>query len=118
MQVLIICDRFRKMPRRASSVSEIEQVVRVHGLLAEIGVCPPPLLQVLTVHGRSFLGRLMQDLTGSTRTRDGWSCFGSITLETERRKIEIDYLDVVTVERAGLKPRTKSGTKRARRTRK
>ena len=77
----------------------MEQIVRVHGLLHSIGVCPSPLLEVITASGETFVGQLLRDIVGNTQSAKGWSCHGSITLTTERGKVEIDYLDVVTVQK-------------------
>jgi hypothetical protein len=87
------------MPRRASSVSEIDQIARVHDLLNEIGVVPSPFLEVVTAGGKSIAGQLLRVLTGNVQTRKGWNSFGSLTLATDRGRIEIDYLDVAIVQK-------------------
>jgi len=87
------------MPRKARSVLEIDQVVRVCGLLNDIGIYPSPLIEVVTVSGKVFLGQLLRNVTGNAQTTRGWNCYGSITLATELGKVEIDYLDVVCLEK-------------------
>lgn len=87
------------MPRKASSVSEFAQIARVRALLHDIGVAPSPYLQVITASGRKHLGQLVRDVVGNTPKIGGWHAYGQITLSTEGGKVEIDYLDVVTVQR-------------------
>lgn len=87
------------MPRKASSVSEIAQIERVRALLNEIGIAPSPYVEVVTASGKSHTGQLLRDLVGNTPKVGGWSSYGVITLATERGKVEIDYLDIVTVQR-------------------
>jgi hypothetical protein len=86
------------VPRKASSVSEIAQIVRVHDLLHQIGVAPSPLLEVTTAGGNTFVGQLLRAAVGNRQGAKGWSSYGAIMLATERGKVEIDYLDVATVE--------------------
>jgi hypothetical protein len=88
------------MPRKASSVSELAQIERVRALLHEIGVTPTPNLEVITASGKTYVGQLLRDLIGNTPKVGGWNSYGVMTLATERGKIEIDYLDVVTVQKA------------------
>jgi hypothetical protein len=88
------------MPRKASSVSEIAQIERVRALLTGIGVTPSPLVEVVTASGKSYTGQLLRDLVGNTPKVGGWSSYGVITLATERGKVQIDYLDIVTVQRS------------------
>jgi hypothetical protein len=88
------------MPRKASSVSELAQIERVRALLHEIGVTPTPNLEVITASGKTYVGQLLRDLIGNTPKVGGWNSYGVLTLATERGKIEIDYLDVVTVQKA------------------
>ena len=88
------------MPRKASSVSELAQIGRVRGLLHEIGVTPTPNLEVITASGKTYVGQLLRDLIGNTPKVGGWNSYGVMTLATECGKIEIDYLDVVTVQKA------------------
>lgn len=87
------------MPRKASSVSEFAQIARVRALLHDIGVAPSPYLQVITASGRKYLGQLVRDVVGNTPKIGGWHAYGQITLSTEGGKVEIDYLDVVTLQR-------------------
>jgi hypothetical protein len=87
------------MPRKASSVSEIAQIGRVHALLNDIGVAPSPYVEVVTASGKSYTGQLLRAVVGNTPRVGGWSSYGAITLATERGKVEIDYLDIVTVQR-------------------
>jgi hypothetical protein len=105
MRLIGICELGVPVPRRASSVSEIDQIVRVHGLLANIGLWPSPLVEVVTASGKSVFGQLIRDVAGNAQTRKGWNCYGAIMLSTEQGKVEIDYLDVVTVEKSV--PRTR-----------
>ncbi len=87
------------MARKASSVSELEQIARVHGLLHEIGTTPAPVLDVTTANGKAFRGQLLRDLVGNKQSGKGWSSYGLITLATQDGTIEIDYLDIVSVVR-------------------
>jgi hypothetical protein len=88
------------MPRKASSVSEIDQILRVHSLLHDIGVAPSPRLEVVTAAGTARLGQLLRAVVGNTQSAKGWSSYGSILLATERGKVEIDYLDIVSMQKA------------------
>jgi hypothetical protein len=107
------------MERRASSVSEMEQIVRVHRLLTDIGVCPSPYLRVVTASGKTFSGQLVKDLVGSVAKVDGWNCYGSITLSNESGMVDIDYLDIVTAERSTQRstphPKARRGENKRRR---
>jgi len=88
------------MPRKASSVSEIAQIERVRALLHDIGVTPAPHLEVITASGQTYVGQLLRDLIGNTPKVGGWNSYGAMTLATERGKVKIDYLDVVTIQKA------------------
>jgi hypothetical protein len=87
------------MARRASSVSELDQIARVQALLREIGTTPAPHLEITTANGNAFKGHLLRDTVGNKQTAKGWNSYGSICLATEVGKIEIDYLDIVTIHR-------------------
>ena len=87
------------MPRLASSVSEIAQIERVRALVSRVGVAQSPYVEVVTASGRCHTGQLLRDLVGNTPKLGGWDCYGVITLGTEYGDIEIDYLDIVTVQR-------------------
>ena len=39
-------------------------------------------------------------MVGNTQSAKGWSSYGSILLATERGKVEIDYLDIVSMQKA------------------
>ncbi len=88
------------MPRKASSVSEIDQILRVHALLHAVGVAPSPRLEVVTAGGTACLGQLLRAVVGNAQGAKGWSSYGSILLATERGKVEIDYLDIVSMQKA------------------
>lgn len=96
------------MPRKASSVSEIDQILRVHTLLHDIGVVPSPRLEVVTAAGTGCLGQLLRAVVGNTQSAKGWSSYGSILLATERGKVEIDYLDIVSMRKAPSSVQEKS----------
>ena len=88
------------MPRKATSVAEFDQILRVNALLHDIGAAPSPRLQVITASGKAILGQLLRAVAGNTQGPKGWSSYGTMELATERGKIEIDYLDIVSMEKA------------------
>jgi hypothetical protein len=89
------------MPRKASSVEELDQLTHVHHLLCNLGTMPSPLLEVTTASGKTITGQLLRDVVGNQQGPRGWSSYGSILLSTERGKMEIDYLDIVSVQKKG-----------------
>ena len=91
------------MPRKSTSVSEIDQILRVHSLLNGIGVVPSPRLEVVTAAGTAYLGQLLKAVVGNSPSAKGWSSYGSIVIATELGKVEIDYLDVVLLRKAPAK---------------
>jgi hypothetical protein len=104
------------MPRRATSPEEIAQIARVHALLGDIDVAPPPYLVVSLANGKTHEGQLLDLRAGNTRKKDGsWFSFGAITLATGADKIEIDYLDIVSAQKGGSRfshPHPDLGTSR------
>lgn len=103
MQMVCIClasSREAAVSRKASSVSEIDQILRVHALLHDIGVAPSPCLEVVTAGGTVRLGQLLHAVVGNMQSAKGWSTYGSILLATESGKVEIDYLDIVSMHKA------------------
>ena len=88
------------MPRKATSVAEIDQILRVNGLLHEIGTIPSPCLEVITAGGKAILGQLLRAVAGNKQNAKGWSSYGTIELATECGKIEIHYLDIVSMQGA------------------
>jgi len=60
------------MPRKASSVSEIDQILRVHALLYAVGVAPSPRLEVVTAGGTACLGQILRAVVGNTQSAKGW----------------------------------------------
>jgi hypothetical protein len=90
------------VPRQASSPDEITQIARVHELLSEVGVAPSPELVVTLANGKKFTGRLVQDLVVNKPAKKGRSRVysGAITLATRDGDVEIDYLDVVWLQKS------------------
>ena len=91
------------MPRKATSGSEIDQILHVHSLLNDIGVAPSPRLEVVTAAGKAYLGQLLRAVVGNSQSAKGWSSYGSIVIATELGKVEIDYLDIVLMHTARAK---------------
>ena len=58
-----------------------------------------PLVEVTTASGKS-LGKVLRDVVGNKQSATGWSSYGSLMLGTQHGKVEIDYLDIVSVRRA------------------
>jgi hypothetical protein len=67
-------------------------------MLHLIGTNPSPRLVVTTANGKAFSGQLLRDVVGNKQTAKGWSSYGSMCLATQDGKVEIDYLDIVTVQ--------------------
>jgi hypothetical protein len=90
------------MPRKATSPEEIEQIARVHGLLSNVGVAPSPKLMVTLASGKKFSGQLVKECVSSMPDRRGRSRVysGVLTLETEDGSLQIDYLDIVWLQKA------------------
>lgn len=90
------------MARKATSPEEIGQIARVHALLSEVGVAPSPEIVVTLVNGTKFTGHLLQDRVvnrpGKAQSSRVYS--GAMTLETKDGEVEIDYLDVVWLQKA------------------
>jgi hypothetical protein len=91
------------MPRKATSVSEIDQILHVHSLLNDIGVAPSPRLEVVKAAGKAFLGQLLKAVVGNSQSAPCWSSYGSIVIATELGKVEIDYLGIVLMHTARAK---------------
>ena len=87
------------MARKATSVSELEQIERVRALLQDAGPIPSARLEVITAAGRRYVGHLLKAVMGSSPKIGGWDAFGRLTLGGDEGKVEIDFLDVVTVSR-------------------
>ena len=77
---------------KATRVSEIDQILQVHALLHDIGVAPSP-------RGTVFLGQLLRAVVGNMQRAKGWSSYGTLEVATERGKVEIDYLDIVSMQK-------------------
>jgi hypothetical protein len=92
--------RVGKMPRKATSPLEIEQIQRVCALLGRIGVCPAPNLMISTADGRTHVGQFAWQKVGTRpgRRRTDNAYYGSLQLRTADRRVEIDYLDIVTIQ--------------------
>ena len=92
------------MPRKASSPEEIEQIARVYGLLSNVGVAPSPKLMVTLASGKKFSGQLVKECVSSMPERRGRSRVysGILTLETEGGNVEINYLDIVWLQKSGV----------------
>lgn len=89
------------MPRNATSPEEIAQVARVHDLLCKVGVVPSPELVVTLASGKALTGQLVRALVANKSPRKGsfrLYC-GAITLATKDGKVEIDYLDIVGLQK-------------------
>jgi len=88
------------MPRKATSPLEIEQIQRIVALLCEIGVCPAPNLVVSTADGRTHVGQFAWHKMGNRAVKDrDTSYYGSLQLRTANCKVELDYLDIVAIQR-------------------
>ena len=89
----------RRMRRRATSILEVEQVQRVSALLGDLGAGPGQRVIVTTANGKTHAGKLLSHHLSSTLTRrDEKLCYyGSIELETDAGKSEINYLDIVWI---------------------
>jgi hypothetical protein len=89
------------VPRKASSPDEITQIARVHALLSDVGVAPSPEIVVTLANGKKLTGQLVQDLVvnkpGKKESSRVYS--GALTLATKDGDIEIDYLDVVWLQK-------------------
>ena len=90
------------MSRKATSPEEVAQIARVHARLSDVGVAPPPNLVVTVASGKVFTGQLVRDLVvkkpgskGRTRVY-----YGAITLATKSGNVDIDYLDIVCLQKA------------------
>jgi hypothetical protein len=103
------------VPRKATSVSEIDQIVHVHGLLNDIGVVPSPRIEVVTAAGKTYLGHLLKAVAGNSQSAKGWSSYGLVTIGT-LGKVEVDYLDVVLMQKAFSKAKEQSLPKLFRKT--
>ncbi len=90
------------MARKATSPEEITQIARVRTLLSEVGVAPSPKIVVTLANGKKFTGQLVQDLVvnkpGEKESSRVYS--GAITLATKEGDVEVDYLDVVWLQKA------------------
>jgi hypothetical protein len=78
--------------------------MRVHRLLIETKFAPSPLLEVIMANGKAIFGQLLRAVVGNTQNGSAWKSFGSMTLATEHGKIEIDYLDIVTLQEVLAQP--------------
>jgi hypothetical protein len=88
------------MPRKATSHLEIEQIQRIVALLCEIGVCPAPNLIVSTADGRTHVGQFAGHKMGNRAVKDReTSYYGSLQLRIANCKVELDYLDIVAIQR-------------------
>jgi len=94
----------RPKPRKATSLQEIEQIARVHGLLCVVGVAPSPELMVTLARRERLTGLLVKNCVGSKLGRQGRprAYSGALTLATEDGNVQIDYLDIVWLEKAKL----------------
>lgn len=92
------------MARKATSPEEMDQVARVHALLGDIRVAPPPRVSVTLANGKTHAGELVRLRVSNTPKKDGsWSAGGVITLWTGEQNVEIDYLDIVTAQQDSKK---------------
>ena len=89
------------MPRKAASPEEIDQVGRVHGLLIDAGVVPTRELIVTLASGNKITGWLIKNFVGNKQERRDRlrTYFGVLTLATEGGDVDIDYLDIVWLQR-------------------
>jgi hypothetical protein len=87
------------MPRKATSPAEFDQIGRVRTLLRGFRLFPAPELHVTTATQKVFSGHLVRDHVGNNARKGGrWTYYGSILLHTEHGEVEIDYLDIVSVD--------------------
>jgi hypothetical protein len=85
--------------RKATSPEELAQVVRVHGLLSGIDVVRRRQLAVTTANFETRTGRPVRLQVRNTRDKAGhWSSRGVLTLATEDGELEINFLDIVSVD--------------------
>jgi hypothetical protein len=90
------------MARQATSAEELAQIARVHGLLSGVIVALPPDVVVTRTNGKKIAGQIVRDVVVNKPSKKGgpWVCVGVVTIATSHGKVEIDYLDIVLVERA------------------
>ena len=106
------------MARQATSPEELAQIARVRGLLSGVIFFIPPDVVVTGTNRKKIAGQLVRDVVVNKpgKKQGGprmWS--GVVTLATHHGNIEIDYLDIVWVERASKPLGTPSTKKRSRR---
>ena len=95
------------MHRRATSPEELAQVARVHGLLSNIDVARSPHLAVTVATGKTLTGQFLRLHVRNTpmNAKKGLvSSQGAVTIATRDGELEINYLDIVslqTVQRPG-----------------
>ena len=90
------------MPRKATSPAEFDQIDRVRTLLRGFRLHPSPNLQVTTAGKKTYVGQLVRDHVGSNARKGGrLAYYGSVALLTDEGEVEIDYLDIVTIEPKG-----------------
>jgi hypothetical protein len=89
------------MHRKATSPEEFAQVARVHALLCGVNVVQSPQLAVTIASGQTHTGQFVQLQIRNTATRKGGcACHGVITLATPEGELNINYLDVVSLQSA------------------
>ena len=90
------------MPRKATSPAEFDQIDRVRTLLRGFRLHPLPDLQVTTAGWKTYAGQLVRDHVGSNARKGGHlAYYGSVVLLTDDGEVEIDYLDIATIEPKG-----------------
>jgi hypothetical protein len=91
----------RPMRRQATSPEELAQLARVHGLLCNIDVFRSPHLAVTVATGKTLTGQFLRlhERNMPAKTKKGLlASEGEITLATQDGELEINYLDIVSLQ--------------------
>ncbi len=107
------------MARQATSPEVLAQIARVRGLLSGVIFAIPPDVVVTETNRKKIAGQLVRDVVvNKPGKKQGeprlWS--GVVTTCDPHGNIEIDYLDIVWVERASKPLPGSPITKKRRRT--
>jgi hypothetical protein len=106
------------MARQATSPQEIAQIARVRALLSVVIFAIPPDVVVTGTNRKKIAGQLVRDVVINKpgRKQGGPRLLsGVVTVSTRQGTIEIDYLDIVWVEKASKSVAGSPTTKQRRR---